>query len=169
MDRWQRLDAAIGRVEQLLVVVMLSFMILLAFLQIVLRNFFDTGLAWSDALVRYLVVWLGFIGAALATREGRHITIDLFARRLRGVTGRIVACGSRLVCAGVCGLLCLAAVKFLRNEAQLGGVAFWGIAGWIPQTIIPTAFGIMTLRFGLGAYRALVDKTTPGTVNEPFL
>ena len=70
MNPFTRLDRLIGHIEKLLLSVLLASMIAVAFLQIVLRNFFDTGLPWGDSLVRYLVLWVGFIGAALATREG---------------------------------------------------------------------------------------------------
>jgi TRAP-type C4-dicarboxylate transport system permease small subunit len=76
-ERWERIDAAIGRVEQALLVVLLSVLILIAFSQIILRNFFSTGIAWGDALVRSLVLWTGFIGATIAAREGQHISIDV--------------------------------------------------------------------------------------------
>ena len=52
------LDERISRLEQILIAALLTAMILIAFSQIVLRNFFDTGIAWGDALVRYLVVWV---------------------------------------------------------------------------------------------------------------
>ena len=79
---WDRLDKKISRVEQVLVTILLTMMILLAFSQIVLRNFFATGISWGDSLVRYLVLWVGFIGAAIATREGKHINIDVVSRWL---------------------------------------------------------------------------------------
>jgi TRAP-type C4-dicarboxylate transport system permease small subunit len=69
MNRWERVDEAIARVEQTLIVTFLGCMILLAFLQIVLRNYFTTGLDWGDQLLRNLVLWIGFIGATLATKE----------------------------------------------------------------------------------------------------
>ena len=67
MDRLERMDEMIDRVEQTLVVSFLGFMIFIAFLQIVLRNDFSTGLDWGDSLLRNLVLWIGFIGATLAT------------------------------------------------------------------------------------------------------
>ena len=80
MDRWERADEVIDRVEQILLVILLSSMIVIAFFQIVLRNLFSTGLTWGDPLVRNLVLWIGFIGAALATREGKHINIDIVSQ-----------------------------------------------------------------------------------------
>jgi TRAP-type C4-dicarboxylate transport system permease small subunit len=80
MDRWKRMDEIIDRVEQTLLITLLSCMILTAFLQIILRNALATGLAWGDSLVRNMVLWIGFIGATLATREGKHISLDVLSR-----------------------------------------------------------------------------------------
>ena len=64
MHIWDRFDENISRVEAVMIAILLTVMILIAFSQILLRNFFDTGISWGDSLVRYLVVWVGFIGAA---------------------------------------------------------------------------------------------------------
>lgn len=149
MNRWCRIDNFIARVEQFLVVVLLGSMILVAFLQIVLRNVFTTGFAWGDPFIRYLVVWVGFIGAALATKEGKHITIEVVSNWLSGQTNRYVQGFSHFLSGFICGLLTLAALKFVRFEAQMGGHAFFGLPAWAPQVIFPFTFGIMTLRFAL--------------------
>ena len=75
MDRWDRVDEIIGRFEHVSLAVLLGLMILVAFMQILLRNLFSTGFSWGDNIYRYLVMRVGFIGSAMATREGSHITI----------------------------------------------------------------------------------------------
>ena len=54
MDRWERTDEMIDRVEQALLVIFLSSMISIAFLQIILRNFFATGLTWGVSHLRLI-------------------------------------------------------------------------------------------------------------------
>ncbi len=149
MNIWDQLDAKIGRVEQVLITVLLTVMILLAFFQIVLRNFFSTGLAWSDALVRYLVVWVGFIGAAIAAGENRHLTIDVFTRWVSGAKSALLKAVSHLASAVICGLLTFAAVSFVGFEAQMGSTVFLKLPVWIPELIIPTTFALMCLRYAL--------------------
>jgi TRAP-type C4-dicarboxylate transport system permease small subunit len=149
MKPWDRLDQKIAGVEQVLVATLLSAMIAVAFLQIVLRNFFATGIDWGDALVRYLVVWVGFMGAAVATREGKHITIDVVSRWITGRGNRYIQIISHFFSAIICGLLTLAAVKFIRFEAQMGSSALLGLPVWVPELIIPATFGVMTLRYAL--------------------
>lgn len=143
------LDEKISRLEQILIATLLTMMILLAFSQIVLRNFFDTGIDWGDALVRYLVVWVGFIGAAIAAKEGKHITIDVLSRWITGAGSSAIQAISHFSSAAVCGLLTWAGIKFIWFEAQMGGTAFFKLPTWVPELIIPVTFGLMTLRYTL--------------------
>jgi len=149
MHIWGRLDEKISRVEQVFVTILLTMMILMAFFQIVLRNFFDTGITWGDSLVRYLVVWVGFIGAAIATKEGKHITIDVVSRWLTEPKNNYIHLISHFFSAAICGLLTLAAIKFILFEAQMGSTAFSKLPVWVPEIIIPVTFGLMTLRFAV--------------------
>jgi TRAP-type C4-dicarboxylate transport system permease small subunit len=141
------LDEKISKLEQILIATLLTVMILLAFFQIVLRNFFATGIDWGDALVRYLVVWVGFIGAAIATKEGKHITIDVLSRWVSGAGNRVIQAISHATSMAVCGLLTWAGIKFIWFEAEMGGNAFFSLPVWVPELIIPTTFGLMTLRY----------------------
>lgn len=149
MNIWDRLDQKISQVEQVVVTIMLTLMILMAFSQIVLRNFFSTGIDWGDALVRYLVVWVGFIGAAIATRENKHITIDVLSQWFHGMGSTAIQAVCSFFSAVICGLLTLAALKFVGFEAQMGSTAFFNLPVWVPELIIPVSFGLMTLRYAM--------------------
>jgi len=157
MNRWERVDEVIDRVEQTLIVTFLSFMILLAFLQIVLRNFFSTGLDWGDSLLRNLVLWIGFIGATLATREGKHINIDVVSRWLPSLGKNVVTLIIHLFSFFICCLLTYAALKFIKNEVQMENRTFLNIPSWIPEMILPITFGLMTFRFSLRVFKNLSE------------
>jgi TRAP-type C4-dicarboxylate transport system permease small subunit len=166
MSRWQRWDETLGRVEKFLVAAMLSTMILLAFLQIILRNVFNTGIAWGDPLVRYLVLWVGFIGASLASKEGKHITMEVFSIWFSGYGSRYLKVIPHLLSAFICGLLTFAGWTFVQNEAQMGGTIFLEIPVWIPQIIIPITFALMTLRFGFRAFAKFVMIFNPENYSQ---
>jgi C4-dicarboxylate transporter DctQ subunit len=166
MNRWKQWNETLGRVEKYLIAAMLSAMILLAFLQIVLRNVFSTGISWGDPLVRYLVLWVGFIGASLATKEGKHITIEIFSRWLSGHRSLYPKAISYLVSAFVCGLLTFAGWTFVRNEAQMGTTTLLKIPSWILQIIIPLTFALISLRFVFSFFAALANIIKPGSYTE---
>jgi len=152
---WERLDETIGRLEKTLMVIFLGLMIVAAFAQIALRNFIGVGLPGSEALVRYLVLWVGFIGASLASREGRHITIEAIKLQPSAGGMRYLAAVSQLCAVVVCALMTWAAVKFVRDDAQIGTRTFLDLPTWVLEMIIPAAFAIMSLRFLMHAIRAL--------------
>ena len=166
MKRLDRLDHIISRVENILIVFMLSLMIIMAFMQIVLRNLFATGFSWADVLVRYLVLWVAFIGASLATREGKHINIDVFSRWISGKTKSYIKTICELCSLIICALLAYAAVKFVLFEAQMGGTTFFGLPVWLPQLIIPITFGLMTFRFALRCFKACMRKLDADSDSE---
>ena len=64
-------------------------MVLMVFGNVVLRYAFNSGLDVSEELSRYCFVWLTFIGAIVAMREGSHLGLDSFVSRL-GRQGKIV-------------------------------------------------------------------------------
>ena len=72
----------IARIEDGLLVFMLTAMIILAGLQIIMRNVFQSGFIETDSILRVLVLWVGMIGAVVATRERRHISVDVLTRYL---------------------------------------------------------------------------------------
>ncbi|CAA6696462.1 MULTISPECIES: TRAP transporter small permease [unclassified Lentimonas] len=45
------------------------------------RYLLGTQARWSEELARLLMVWLALLGAALATREGEHLGLDIVVRQ----------------------------------------------------------------------------------------
>lgn len=130
-----------------MLVAALSVMILLSFGQIVLRNFAHTGVVWGDALLRYLVLWLGLLGAMVATREDNHITIDLIPYFLSGRAKAIVRVFADAFTAAVCVLLTHASITFVRSEMEMGTTAFAKVPTWIAEAILPIALLVITLHY----------------------
>jgi TRAP-type C4-dicarboxylate transport system permease small subunit len=106
------------------------------------------------------VVWVGFIGAAIAVREDKHLTIDILSRWMSGAGSSIIQSISHFISAVVCGLLTWAGIKFTMFEAQMGSTAFFELPVWMPELIIPVTFGIMTLRYALCLLRELTGINT---------
>ena len=154
MDRWERLDEAIDRIETIIIVLFLSAMMLIAFLQIFLRNVFTTGLTWGEMILRNLVLWIGFIGATLATREGKHINIDVVSRSLPPLVRILVEAAIHLFSFVICGLLTYASLKFVMNEAEMKTMTVAGIPAWVMEVILPLTFGLMAFRFALRAVKS---------------
>jgi len=148
MIKWLKtLNDRISKVEDGLLVVMVLVMITLSFTQVVLRNFFSGGFTWADAMLRNLVLWVGFIGASLATRTNRHISIDALTKflspRYKVLAELFTSLGAIFI--GI--IFIYASVRFVIFEYESEAIAFLGIPFWVIQLIMPGGFMIITLRF----------------------
>ncbi len=117
-------------------------------------------------MVRNLVLWIGFIGATLATKEGKHINIDVVSRWLPSLGKNLVALVTHLFSFCICCLLAYAAIKFVKNEFQMEKSTFLSIPVWVPQLILPFTFLLMTFRFGLRSFRNLSAIGSPNPLRE---
>lgn len=130
---------------------LLTGMIGLAVAQILLRNFWDTGLPWADPALRAGVLWLGLLGALAASRDRRQITVDVLSRFLEG-RWRL---GAQLIAnsftAAVAALLAWHCGRFIAGEIEFETVAFAGIPSWWLQLVLPVAFGFIALRYAMHA------------------
>lgn len=151
-----KIDRALAAAEGAALIVMLSVMVVMAFVQVVLRNVFHEGFIWADILLRHLVLWIGLVGAALAASQERHITIDALSRflstRLR--LGAMVI--AQLFAAGVCLMLADAAVTFVRNDLEFGSTIYAEIPAWTSEVIIPVGFSLLAFHFLVRAIENLL-------------
>lgn len=75
----------IGRYCQLLtviIVICLGLMVLMVFGNVVMRYAFNSGIAVSEELSRWLFLWLIFLGASVAVHEQAHMGSDMVVERL---------------------------------------------------------------------------------------
>ncbi len=148
------------------ITLLLISMVLLSLTQIILRNFFSTGLIWVDPLLRHAVLWIGFLGAALATARDRHINIDVLSRLVRGGAGRGIHALLRLLAAGVTLALSSASYRLLVDEFEFKTTSFLSIPVWVLMSIMPFAMALMSYRFVLNAWRGPQDVLAPAPVES---
>lgn len=158
----QRVNHVITFVENSLLALSLLVMIALASTQIIMRNVWNSGLAWGDISLSILVLWVGMLGAMVATREQNHISIDVLSRFLPQHFKRVNQIILDLFTATVCGLLSYHSLRFVMMEYEEGTIAFESIPAWVCEAIIPFGFGLIALRCSfttLARCIALIRKT----------
>ena len=151
-----KLRELVARFEEWFLCVLLTVMVLLACLQIIMRDIFGGGLIWADPLLRYLVLWSGLTGAAAATRQGKHIAIDIASHLVPDKIYSWLIFAIDLFSAAVSLALTYAAYLFIRSEIEYGGSrAVLGLPSWALNLIFPIAFGLITARFLVMALETL--------------
>ena len=98
------LDRLLAKVERWFIAIAMLVMTALSFLDYLRREIpgFEFEVDGGPNFAVVLMVWVGFFGASLATRQRKHLSVDLSERLLSPAAGRMVQRFSALVAAGFC-------------------------------------------------------------------
>ncbi len=134
------INTTLGKIETSLLCLIVAMMLGLAILKIVLRYGFQTSLLWSDIVLQHLTLWLCLLGAALATCERRHISIDVLSRILPEKITRWSNLTVDCLALIVVGILAYYGFDFLVDEQSSEAILFGNIPLWWAKSIIPVGF-----------------------------
>ncbi len=151
--------ALVRNLDMVIASVCLTAMILVVLAQIILRNFFHSGLSYGDELVRHLVLWVVFLGAGVAARENRHIRIDVMARVFPPQIGRYIDAVVALFSTVIGLLLTFAAFSFVRGEYRDGiTLTMFNMPVWFAQAIIPAGYLLITVYLGFAGIVTFIHR-----------
>ena len=133
-------------VEDLTGSLALLVMALLPIAEIVSRRLLGRGIPASGPVVQHLTLWVGFLGAAIAAREGKLLAL---------ATGTFIPQGpwrraAEILAAafGACSAIVLAwgGWQMTAIEREAGTNIGAGIPTWIAQIVLPISFVIIAVR-----------------------
>lgn len=81
----------IKKIFSALIFISTSLMVVLIFINAVLRYVANSGITQSEELSRYFFIWMCFLGAVAVFAEGNHVSVDLLTKRLSGLPKKVVA------------------------------------------------------------------------------
>ncbi|MDE2689326.1 MAG: TRAP transporter large permease subunit [Acidobacteriota bacterium] len=133
------------RLEDGVSTVLLGAMVLLPLAEIVARRL-GTGIPGALPFEQHLTLWVAFLGAALAAREGRLLALATGNFLPEGRFRAVAAVFTGGVSAMVATLLGTASLDLVRIEREGGIEMAAGVPVWVGQAVMPVGFAILALR-----------------------
>ena len=116
----KQFDRIMGAIEDLLGVLFLIGMVLLIFLQVILRSVFGHALNWSEEAARYLMIWCTGFGISASVRIGGNIGIQAIVDALPNKIAYWVRLVCELLTLAIFGFLTYSAWAFMMTAVQSG-------------------------------------------------
>ena len=144
----------------------LCVMIVVAFIEVVRRYTLGKSYIWADDLIRYLIIYVGFVGGAAAYRDNNLASLDLvtrlFPRKARLILEILV---NTIVTAAMIFLLyySIQAVGAPSIKHSVGVGLRIGL--WIPYMALPAGFAVMLL-FSVEKYMDMFQHLGKGGSEE---
>ena len=129
------------------------------FLNVVLRYVFRSGLHWSDEVIRYVMIWISFIGITFGIRQDKLMAVDLilnyvgpglerFIRLVNNILGLLFSV--LILCYGKM------AVSAMARSTQVSPALEAPM--YIFYLVIPLSGALMTLEFIFACARTITGK-----------
>jgi C4-dicarboxylate transporter DctQ subunit len=80
----------LSRVIEIAIIVGAALIVTIVTTEVILRYVFKHSLIFTEELSRYLMVWIVFLGGALAVRDEAHIRINILVKRLNRTLSKAV-------------------------------------------------------------------------------
>jgi|SoiMethySBSTD1v2_1073268.scaffolds.fasta_scaffold35746_2 C4-dicarboxylate transporter, DctM subunit len=136
------------RLENVVATAALGGIMLLPLAEIALRRFISTGIPGSAAFTLQLTLWVGLLGAAIAARDGKLLTLATGEFLPKGrVTGIAHAIGGA-VGAGIAAMFAVGGVGLVLTERAVGDRIALDVPVWVSTLAFPIGFGLIALRLG---------------------
>ena len=138
----------VNRLEEGILAVLLAFMTLLTFVQVVLRYVFNSGLVWSLEATTYSFAALVLFGMSYGVRTQTHIAVDIFTRKLPNRAERYVNTIAVVACVIYALLMLYGSAVFVGRLHVLGNLARDVPAPkWLLTATMPIGFALLAYRF----------------------
>ena len=147
----------LGNIEEYLSEALLACFVVLLFVQILLRQFFQYSLPWGEELATYMFVWFAYLGATVAAKMSAHNRVTVQFKLVPPVVRKICLAFADLL--WVCFNLYFVYLSydFVFHRMNL----FWksqtlGLPMKYFYMILPIAFALMSIRILWNNYLTLV-------------
>jgi len=144
---------------ELLVVLLMVAMVVMVFGNVFLRYAFNSGITISDEMARYCFIWLTYIGAMVAMREGGHLGVDTLVKHLPRAGKKVCLFLSESLMLFCNGLFLLGTWKMhelqVTNVSPVAGLSMIWVFGI--GYVVSLVMGTMNLRV---LYRLLSGRIT---------
>ncbi len=134
------------KVENLLAAAALLIMAVLPILEIVIRFVYPSGIPGSTLWVQHLVLWVAFLGAAVAAREGQLLSLTTGGALFSGWAEWLRQWTIAGVGFAVCLVLAWGGWELVLAEREGGRILALGVPLWVIQLIMPVGWLVIGIR-----------------------
>src|SRR6195256_1241798 len=136
----------IASIENAVATLAMLAMVALPLLEIAVRRLLGVGVPASGPIVQHLTLWVGFLGAAIAAREGKLLALATGTFIPAGPPRRIADIFAAAVAACASLILAWGGVEMVAAEREAQTTIGAGIPAWMAQAGLPVGVGLIALR-----------------------
>lgn len=149
--------------EEYALLVLFPLMVIVVFVATLARYFNLFPMFWGEEVARYIMVYMAYIGAGLAMKNGAHVGVSFLVDLIKNPTIRKIFDAIRLaIVLFFCGIIIYYIVQIINSpifKIQTTPALF--IPMWIPYTAVPLGMILVSIRTIQAFWMASLPTGTP--------
>lgn len=114
--------------------------------EIVSRRFFGAAIPGSGAFAATLTLWLGMLGAAIAARDGKLLTLATGEFLPKGPIGNVAHVIAATIGALIATIFALGGSALVLSDRLAGDHVAAGLPTWVADLALPIGFALIAIR-----------------------
>lgn len=136
----------VAKIEYYLVAILIALMTAINFIQVVSRYVLKGSLTWSEETMRFMFIWVIFIGASIGVRTAAHLGMTFIVDNLPPKANKIIKILSKILILIFCGVITYLGFSVVLMQKNYHVVSSaMGIPMYWISIIIPVSFTLMVL------------------------
>lgn len=146
MDFWKKFDKVLTNLQTYVCAILFSIIIVIGAANVFCRYVMNDSLTWAEEAMRFICIWLVFIGSSLTVRIDGHVSIDLLQSILKNTKVKFVLyVFTRILAASFLIVLLPASIQLVQNMTNSYSSA------------VGISYSIVYLSFPVGAISMLLS------------
>jgi len=151
------LERRFVQANRALLIVLLAAMVVVTFVNVVMRYAGESSFLWGEEVGRHLMIWLAFVGSGLALRNGAHIGVDSLERSLPPRSARMVRAAIALILLVLFVALMIEGIDYAWRTRFQASAALQISMAWV-YAGMPIGCMLMLVHLGLIAQRYVLGE-----------
>ena len=148
--------------ERWLSIFMIAFLAVILFVEILFRYVLYHSVGWITEFSGFIFVWFIYLSISYITGKDSHIRVQILDLFLPQQYIHYIDICMNFLWLGFNGLMTFYGLQLVLSVVQYPfNTPILDISMALPYTIIPLAFGLMTIRLSINMLNQITKKTTP--------
>lgn len=146
--------------------ILLAVMLIVALMEVFRRYFIGKSFAWSEELIRYLIIWISFLGGAIGYKYQNLVFFDMVLGKLKGKAKYVVVLMVNTISLAFVSYIFVNSIQTLLKPSILHQKSVGlQLPMIVPFLAAPIGLGLMIL-FALYHYKVIIDHNREGGFDQ---
>lgn len=153
---------ALQQLENWLLVITFTVMVIAIFIQVVNRNIFKIPVSGFEEAAKYCMVYMVMLGTELGLRDGSQIAVTGVVDKFHGKAHKILLMISKIIVIGFSGIMTFTSWNMVMKQVKIGQLSpGLGIPMAVPYFALLLAFALITVVQAAVLVRMIRDFNKP--------